>query len=278
MTRKLITSEIRDEILRRNVEEGLTIKKLCKEYGFYYTSFFNNLKRNSVKTDIITNKNKVNHCYFSNIDTEEKAYFLGLLFSDGYLKSSTNSGRLTFKLADPDIYMVETLNTLLCPENKINYIDSFIDSRGWIIKASAEFSCSSKQITKDLYNLGMFYQKYNGRSLPKLSDQLMPHFIRGIFDGDGTISVKKNKTFKSLTVAIYFPHLDFLTDLQSYLNLQNITSHIQKTKTCYTLSFIKDKNVDKFNFLNYIYKNSSIYLNRKFDKYNALNFTGRYFY
>jgi hypothetical protein len=278
MTRKLITSEIRDEILRRNVEEGLTIKELCKEYGFYYTSFFNNLKRNNILTNIMTNKNKVNHCYFSNINTEEKAYFLGLLFSDGCLRPIINSGRISLKLADPDIYMVEKLNTLLCPENKINYKDSYTDLRGWNVKRSAEFSCSSKQLTKDLYNLGMLYQKYNGRILPKLSDILMPHFIRGIFDGDGCIAIKQNKIFKTLSIGIYFPDLNFLSELQSYLKLQSINSYIQKNKTCYTLSFIKDKNVDKFNFLNYIYKNSSIYLNRKFDKYKTLNFTGRYFY
>ena len=281
MTRKLITKEIRDEILRRNKEESLTIKELCKEYGFYYTSFFNHLKRNNIQTDVITNKSKINHYYFSEIDTEEKAYFLGLLFADGYIEApnKNSNGRVSLKLSEPDLYMVEKFKTSIKSSNTIQYKNATTDSRDWNCKSSAEISFTSKIINKDLNNLGMLYGKSKlGRAFPNLSKELMPHFIRGIFDGDGCLSIKQSKNTKVLNVGIYFPDISFLQSLNNYLASFNIKGHIQKTKTCYCLSFIKDKNVIKNRFLNYIYNNSSIFLYRKKDLYTSLSFNGRYFY
>lgn len=281
MTRKLITKEIREEILRRNREESLTIKELCKEYGFYYTSFFNYLKRNNIKTDVITNKSKINHLYFSNIDTEEKAYFLGLLFADGYIEApnKNSNGRVSLKLAEPDIYMVEKFRNKICPENTIQYKQSFTDKRNWKCKTSAEVSFTSKIINKDLNNLGMLYGKNRlGRAFPNLKFRLMPAFIRGIFEGDGCLSIRESKNTKVLNLGIYFPDKSFLHSLNSYLSCLDIKGIIQKTKTCYYLSYIKDKNIMKERFLSYIYSSSNIHLVRKYNNYKSLNFDGRYFH
>lgn len=281
MTRKLITKEIRDEILRRNIEDSLTIKELCKEYGFYHTAFFNHLKRNNIKTNIITNKSKINHLYFSNIDKEEKAYFLGLLFADGYIEapSKNKAGRISLRLSGSDVYMVEKFKTCIKSDNIIQYKKAYTDDRGWSCKAAAELSFTSKIINKDLNKLGMFYGKTKlGRAFPDIETELIPHFIRGIFDGDGCLSVKQSLNTKVLNVGIYFPDLSFLESLNNYLISFNIQGYIQKTKTCYYLSFIKDKNIMKDRFLKYIYNNSSIYLNRKKELYTSLDFDGRYFY
>jgi intein/homing endonuclease len=106
----------------------------------------------------------------------------------------------------------------------------------------------------------------------------MPHFIRGIFDGDGCLNVKQSKNTKALNVGIYFPDVSFLKSLNYYLGFLNIKGHIEKTKTCYYLSYKKDRNIMKHSFLNYIYSNSSIFLHRKKELYESINFNGRYFY
>lgn len=272
MTRKLITVEIREEILKRNKTESLTIKQLCLEYGFYYTSFFNNLKRNNIKTNVITNKSKINHFYFNKIDTEEKAYFLGLLYSDGYIEKPNkyNNGRVSLKLSQPDIYMVDKLRSIICPELKLQIKPAFNN-----IKEAAEISFISKQINKDLHNLGMLYGKVKeGRNYPVISDDLNRHFIRGYFDGDGCISIRERIKTNTVTITIYCPDIHFLNSLTNYINFSVITK--DKRHNVYILRLNNNKN--KYSFLNYMYKNSSIFLKRKYDIFKSLNFDGRFFY
>lgn len=275
MTRKLITKEIREEILRRNKEESLTIKELCKEYGFYYTSFFNHLKRNNIQTDVITNKSKINHYYFSKIDTEEKAYFLGLLFADGYIEApnKNSNGKVCLRLSKPDIYMVEALASAICPENTVRYRKAYIDSRNWNIKESAEISFTSKIINNDLNNLGMLYGKSKlGRIFPNINKDLIRHFIRGYFEGDGCLCIKQGINVKKVEISFYCPDKYFLESISEYTTNSVIS---QSKNGLYSLRL--NNTLNKYNFLNFLYKDCSIYLYRKYNLYTSLNFDGRYF-
>jgi len=124
----------------------------------------------------------LNEDYFSLIDTEEKAYILGLIFTDGSVsldKKRSPNIRIQLKLSDVDI--------LLKIKKELNLNCSLIyDKRE--NKEGAILSFRSQKIASDLGKYGIIPNKtYFTSSLPAINSNLLPHFVRGLIDGDGSI-------------------------------------------------------------------------------------------
>lgn len=102
-------------------------------------------------------------------------------------------------------------------------------------------------------------------SIPK---QFIRDFLRGYFDGDGSINVSQNEGLKpsSFAVNISMP-LDNAEWLQWYLYGLNISSSIQEDKRKYSHPFgtISFFGVNKYVFLKWIYYNECLCLQRKYD-------------
>ena len=97
-------------------------------------------------------------------------------------------------------------------------------------------------------------------------DDLIPHFIRGYFDGDGCVIVCKylqNKSDLTLRSGICSGSKIFLEKLLTYLPVNNKTIFCRKNLFEFRLSVN-----DSINFAKYMYKNSTIFLQRKYDKFN----------
>jgi hypothetical protein len=114
---------------------------------------------------------------FQNIDTEEKAYWLGFLYADGCVHSQEN--KIELGLAEKDYEHLNKFRNFLQIKNKIAYRDS---------TKSYRLSFRSKKSKQDLIALGYIPCKSlllhfpNSQQVP---DYLIKHFIRGYFDGDG---------------------------------------------------------------------------------------------
>jgi len=127
--------------------------------------------------------------YFSNIDTDFKSYLLGWIASDGSINKNHS---ITIEIHKKDISILKWLKDNLCCELPIkNNGDSMI-----------YFSFHSKIASKDICNLlEISPGKKSGAGCSNLSnfpnlssDQLRWAFIRGLFDGDGSVSdPKENK-------------------------------------------------------------------------------------
>ena len=107
-----------------NLDRGQISKKL-KELGY-------STERNPIQKDI-----------FSIIDSEEKAYWLGFLYADGYVNKI--QGQVAVALKEEDLQHLKKLKNFLKCNNKISY-----DKTNHAYKLS--FCCS--QITNDLIKLG----------------------------------------------------------------------------------------------------------------------------
>ena len=158
----------------------------------------------------MNNRNKkyqINENIFNNIDSEEKAYFLGFLMADGYNNETRYSVRLCLK--EEDVCVLESLKNILYPNN---------DKPIGYIKRKDGFNLNyldicNKHISKTLANLGMIQAKTFKLQYPNISNTMNKHFIRGYFDGDGCINffiLKKYKYFKCQfriigTENFYFP-------------------------------------------------------------------------
>ena len=138
---------------------------------------------------------KINEKFFDNIDSEEKAYLLGFFIADGCMQKEEKkkdgkvysySYRFTLSNSIDDLEIIELFQKSICPNKKIEFIN---DQRGVKFrKEQARLRWTSKHMfeTLESYNIHPRKTYDNEFFLPKImSDNLLRHFIRGLFDGDG---------------------------------------------------------------------------------------------
>jgi len=168
--------------------EGIAIKTIAKTIGTDVTV----LNRFIEEQGLTRSKNRVNKRilddYFSKIDSSEKAYWLGFLFTDGTVDENKGSKRIRLQLQQKDISILEKLKECLQLDSKIIY-----DKRPNSVCCSVEFV--SEQIFNDLGNYGIVPNKtYVTKNIPydKIPKEFLPAFALGLLDGDGSVQVAAN--------------------------------------------------------------------------------------
>jgi hypothetical protein len=192
--------------------------------------------------------------FFEVIDTEEKAYWLGFLYADGYIRS----GRLNFirlKLAIRDIDHMEKFKESIGSSHRIEIYE---DSNN----PYCQITIGCKKMVIDLIANGCVTNKGFKIRLPNIGDSLMPHFIRGYFDGDGCVSHKNRNSYCVSIVS----NIRFINDLKIYLGYGNININ-KKNQQLANLNIYKETK----KFRKYIYNTSTIYLQRKFEYFNRMD-------
>ena len=135
---------------------------------------------------------RVRQDIFSSIDTEFQAYLLGLYASDGNI----NEKRKTFRIhvQEQDANIIYVIKDLIAPDSRTFTLENRVcvsPRNGKVYNGSNSFGVdiNSSKICNDLVNLGIGYNKtYSENKIPDIKKELIRHFIRGYFDGDGTIS------------------------------------------------------------------------------------------
>ena len=210
-----------------------------------------------------------NDKYFEKIDTEEKAYFLGLIYSDGNIREHNGGYYLSIELKREDKYILEKLATELKCENKIYDRDrktNFGESH-----MSNFTSCNSKKIFDDLARFNIVPDKSHTTTSFINIEELIPnnlikHFLRGLIDGDGTIS--KRYTTRQNTIAIYQNEINFCYEfdrlLKKSMNDYDLYENIivNKNTGVYNLRYRRIDDIKKI--CDFLYNGSSIYLKRKY--------------
>lgn len=227
-------------------------------------------------------KFSVNDNYFNKLDTQEQAYILGLMYSDGNIHKNSNyeSYIITFGQSEERKDIVYKVAQALSPDCKI-----YQALRG--SKLFYYFNLCSKTMFDDLSKLGLFPNKSLTISFPTfIPDELMPHFIRGLFDGDGCIWNGKRKVMKVKDTTkssgyrerivhnvkfTYTGNGSFVNSLQDYLIGK---LGFKKTKLNYSKSKSKSRSENictmeysgrgqARKFYEYIYNDASIYCETK---------------
>lgn len=200
--------------------------------------------------------------FFNKINTQEKAYWLGFITADGWVSyGKNNSGELGIELAIKDIEHLKKFNKSINGNYNINVQDNLCVLNNKVNK-SCTLRIYSIQLVKDLLQYDITSNKTKNIKFVKLDENLMSHFIRGYFDGDGSIYVSHNKN-RYIGMKFTSGCINFIEELRAYLLNQGIKSYIQKYNDidCYDLMIGGMGNVDKM--LNYIYNDANIYLERK---------------
>lgn len=211
-----------------------------------------------------------NENFFENIDCEEKAYWLGFLAADGYVNNKRGSFNLSLSEKDKE-HLIKFKNSL----ESNHPIYDFVVKRGENNFLYSKITIHSKKTCQDLINQNVFQKKSLTLLPPNIKDEFKIHYIRGYFDGDGGINFHKVKNRKNiLQAAISFTStkevLDFIqTEIQKHININFIIQKRMKDdKNNYTLYY--SGNVNVLRLCEVLYKNSKIFLKRKWERYKVL--------
>ena len=198
-----------------------------------------------------------------NIDSPEKAYLLGLFYSDGCIHSNDGNYCASIILHENDKYLLDIIVAKF-PFFRL----SKNNNHAWSIV------CTRKAIVEDLQSNGMYFKKSTDNKellrLPNLDKELIHHFIRGYFDGDGSVYKQKLGNTK---IDIGGTGYRMITDLVKILYDNNITVNLTckyagtgLRKHDYYVLYTSSDRVSK-QFADYIYKDcGDLYLRRKYER------------
>lgn len=276
-------SEVEKEEYRKAVDfyyssYNISIEKVVKKFPIVTKSKFRSyLKRTGEKLKQIgiIRSNCQHHDFFENIDSEIKSYLLGFFVADGHLQISKNSYSIKIGVKINDSHILNLYNKFLCDEKASILICN---------NRMAVLSIGSKQLGESLVKLGFDNRKtYTFKKLPFIEKRLMRHFIRGIFDGDGSISLNRRIANKRLNgynkqFNIANCNKELLEDIANHLPIKNwkIIKTSEKNKkiiidgresksTVETYQLRVSSTEDLISLYNYFYEDSNYYFKRKKD-------------
>lgn len=272
-----ISETLRKEIRRQYLETDLTIKELASTNGVGITSVFRicneemglskrnnpNWKIKPYKCLLSKNKIEVDEDYFNVINSNSKAYWLGFIAADGCLSSDSEIPRMSIGLSLKDISHLEKF------KNEIKFT-GIISKKIQLHKKTNHYneSCGieirRKSLYEDLINHGVKPNKSKDLSLPNLSDDLMRHYIRGYFDGDGCWTIRDSKT---MCFSLISSVESFAFELRKYLSTKcNLNENVKITSYNNAYAFIYSGNIQTKRFYNYLYEDGGPWLDRKYEK------------
>ena len=249
--------------MQKMYENGKILREIAEEYNTTYSTVSKLLKNNGVVIDRYTYH--FNEHYFDDIDSEEKAYIIGLLWADGH--NCMDRGSIIIELQEQDKDLLEKINVLT--ENERPLREQKLSNKNSKWQNQYRLVWQSRHLSSLLNTYGMCQRKSLVLEFPQWLDKtLYSAFIRGYVDGDGCISLSYDGKFASFNMVGTKMFLTSVaTIFKEELNIDvNITRDSRARDPICTLRCGKKTDVVKL--LNWLYKDAHIFLQRKFDKYN----------
>ena len=229
-------------------------------------------------TALYNKKYTVDEHFFDQIDTEAKAYFFGLLFADGTMRKNVNG--ITLKLKEDDIYIIKEFKLHIGTTAPLIKDSSNKDNIKW--SNTYYINIYNSYIASVLNSYGMVPRKSLIKVFPEVilnsNEDIIRHFIRGYFDGNGSIGISYSKVVNNKIVGGYFKITSTYDMCQTIKNLLdnyvfydvNACRVVFKKGKIYNLYITKRNNM--FKVLDWMYNNSSgeLMLKRKYEKYVML--------
>jgi intein/homing endonuclease len=245
--------------------DGESTVSICKDFSVVANAVNIFLRKKGVSirsSSAATRTYTVIENYFDIIDTKEKAYILGLLYADGcnYVNVAHKTSRISIDLDKKDEYLLKKI------AQEVGYSGP--------IRSMKNLAClriSNKYMSAALISIGVFPKKSLELRFPTeliVAPQLMRHFVRGYFDGDGCI-YKDGKNYEISIVSTmefcqkYCELLKRELDIQPYLRETG-----RKNGITYTAKFRGNRQVARFK--QFLYEGcGDLYMERKRLKFDS---------
>jgi len=246
-------------------------QKIANKYNVTQNCIMKILKKNRIKCRPTKVSIQFNEYFFDSIDTEIKAYWLGFITADGCIQIvEKRQNMLTIALSYKDSsHLNNFIKDINSKHNLYRYKSK--DSNGHY-HDTVRITLSSDHLIKSLLKLNIGPRKTNTISFPSVKKPLLNHFMRGYFDGDGSVYLKspdkrKGRTVRQLRTVIvgnekfikqYNCHLSAL----SKIKLPNIT-HDKSISRIDVQGNNQAQQIYKF-----LYKNATRFMKRKKQIFN----------
>lgn len=210
-------------------------------------------------------KHDYNRRYFKRIDAPDKAYWLGFIFADGYIvRKEKGNGQTTSEVAielnEKDVKHLMKFNSSLGNGSLIKVKrQKDREIKGIHVKGGHQtvtVRYYSSEMYFDLVDKGVVQNKTYRPEFPKIDENYFFDFLLGVIDGDGYISGDDY-----LSMGIVNPNIVFLEYVQQILAKHGISTRIYTEEKWKNRLTIVGKNADEL--CNIMYKNASVYLERK---------------
>lgn len=187
-----------EKLIIEDYHSGISQAELIRKYNIGYKRLKKIFKLNDIVykrtlNSYTRNRNIDWNISFFEKESPELAYIAGFIFADGcltekkYVNTSTYSLRIS--LNEKDLNILEYIcDCVGLDYSKIAYVPARLGD------PQRQISLGHKMLGDLLKPWGIIPQKTYNFIPPRISDEMLPHFLRGWIDGDGTISVRYRKS------------------------------------------------------------------------------------
>ncbi len=215
-------------------------------------------------------KYNLDDTYFDNIDTQEKAYILGMFSADAAITYKPYNVKLELKSDDEDI--LEKIKNAMNYNFDIKHYKNKCKTENYnYVCDTSRLNITNKNIVLKLAEYGVVPRKSNILyfDFNKIPKEYHSHYLRGLWDGDGTISLNTNRKTPQPTMNL----TSSTTMIQNIVKLLNKNFEInpylynRRKSNVDNTTMVVGRQQDIKNLLEFLYKDATIYLDRKYEKY-----------
>jgi intein-encoded DNA endonuclease-like protein len=234
-------------------QQGNSSEKIASHYGLNGQTVLNILERQHInrrERNSLPRLYSLNTHAFDAIDTEEAAYWLGFIAADGSIKSE---GVLRIGLAECDKGHLLKCTAWISPDRPIY---EMVNNHG---KPTVHIEIGSTHLCNVLATYGITPRKtYTLKHLPGLAPDMMRHFLRGYFDGDGYINTTR------YMIGIGSFNKEFVEEIQDFLIQETGVKPVVLIHSG-TWRYNKSGKREIIKILSFLYNNARVYLDRKYE-------------
>jgi transposase-like protein len=267
-----LTDQQKIEIVEKYKTGEYNCPQLGKEYEVTKGAILSLLHKRGVKIKSksdIARKYSLNHNYFDVIDDEHKAYWLGFLYADGC--NYTPNHQVILSLQSSDAEIIEKFKKDLSCDNPLQHIVR--DNNKW--KDIARLVVTSQHMSNKLESLGVVQAKTHILKFPtseQVPEHLLRHWLRGLWDGDGSTTLRYREGVRSLDPRAYVAGTsEICLGIELFLSKEiNVRALVRTPKNCINSNIrvlMVSGSQQYSRLMNLLYDGSTIHLQRKYEKY-----------
>ena len=254
---------VRDSEIISSYNNGNSLLKTSHKFKTSISTIKDILKSNNIEI-INRSRIKCNVNYFENIDSSDKAYFLGWMISDGWINKKGIGIALNIK----DKNILENFKKCIKYEGNIG---QYTTKKG---STMVYLIITSEKLKQDLSKYGVIQAKTNRTYFPEIPEKFYSHFIRGVFDGDGCISANNKNFHYNLTINIIgnillIEKIQEILMRECILNKTKLKIHNKCNENIVYLVYGGNRQCKRI--YDYLYKDcNDLFLKRKKEKFETL--------
>lgn len=263
MKKIIFSSSQTEEIKRLYIKEQMSLKSIGEQFGVSRSVISRVLEEEKIEKRKTTHLYKANYRAFQTIDTPEKAYWLGFLAADGCVYVRPENAAVKVQLSVKDINHLKKFKQFM--DSNVN-IKTIVQNNGFSNNTEvAVITFNSMDMATDLIDKGVVPKKSLILQPPKIDPEFYLPFIKGYFDGDGSLF----QTQQGEWGISFLGTKEMLLWIKSILGwANNLEQKKDCTSNCY---YIRCGGLQKpYSIISQFYETTEVSLDRKQEKYKEL--------